>query len=202
MVWPSLISSFLVVCLRSWSLKGDRRGAVGSSGMAGLEGSREEGPGVVTGSFSESELVKPVSLWTKSLKVLASAWTKVVGDGDDGDEIMVWWWRWWWWWRCLSILLEKVKRETEVDVFICLWEKNFLLKIMGDRNKFKVSLRDCVRVYSYVHLYLYLYLLTMYWGLIIRRRVFWIHCFSQIIDWIFYCMFTSMTGFKLSGLNS
>jgi len=32
-VKPSLISSFLEVCLRSWSLKGDRRGPVKSTGL-------------------------------------------------------------------------------------------------------------------------------------------------------------------------
>ncbi|KAG6770840.1 hypothetical protein POTOM_026539 [Populus tomentosa] len=68
-VRPSLISSFLRVCLRSWSLKGDRRGAVKSTG---LRDGFEEESALVTGSLCVS-LAKPVSFWTRSLKVFMSA---------------------------------------------------------------------------------------------------------------------------------
>ncbi|KAJ6915325.1 hypothetical protein NC651_017353 [Populus alba x Populus x berolinensis] len=52
---PSSISSFLKVCLRSWSLKGDRRGAVKSTG---LRDGFEEESGLLTGSLCVS-LAKP-----------------------------------------------------------------------------------------------------------------------------------------------
>ena len=80
MVRPSLILSFLMVwvCLRSWSLKGDWRGPVGSPGVNSLEGCFE---GTVTRSLSES-LDKSVSFRTRSLKEFMFACTKVVAFDD------------------------------------------------------------------------------------------------------------------------
>ncbi|KAL0016582.1 hypothetical protein SO802_003651 [Lithocarpus litseifolius] len=72
-------------CLRSWSLKGDRRGPVGSPGGNGLEGCFE---GTVTGSLSESP-DKPVSFCTRSLKEFVSACTKVVAVGEFMELVVL-----------------------------------------------------------------------------------------------------------------
>jgi hypothetical protein len=65
-------------------LKGDRRGPVKSTGLR--DGFDEESA-LVTGSLCAS-LAKPVSFWTRSLKVFMSACTKVVGDvrGEEEEE--------------------------------------------------------------------------------------------------------------------
>lgn len=73
------------VCLRSWSLKGDRRGPAGSPGVNGLEGCFE---GTVTGSLSESPDM-PVSFWTRSLKEFVSACTKVVAVGEFMELVVL-----------------------------------------------------------------------------------------------------------------
>ncbi|KAF2313042.1 hypothetical protein GH714_008870 [Hevea brasiliensis] len=65
---------------------GGERGPVGSTGWESFE---ESLAGRVTGSFSESLLVKPVSFWTRSLKVFASAWTKVVGEVGERYSVHV-----------------------------------------------------------------------------------------------------------------
>ena len=73
------------VFLRSWSLKGDRRGPAGSPGVNGLEGCFE---GTVTGSLSESP-DKPVSFCTRSLKEFVSACTKVVAVGEFMELVVL-----------------------------------------------------------------------------------------------------------------
>lgn len=75
MALPSLISSFLTLCLRSWSLKGGRRGPM--SAEVGLGAARRVGR--VTGSLGEAESGEaPVRCWTTARKLDGSAWTKVV----------------------------------------------------------------------------------------------------------------------------
>lgn len=66
---PSLISSFLKVCLRSWSLKGDRRGPVKPTGPWN---DFDEECTLVSGSRCVSP-AKPVNFWTRSLKLFVSA---------------------------------------------------------------------------------------------------------------------------------
>lgn len=87
------------VCLRSWSLKGDRRGPAGS--VNGLEGCFE---GTVTGSLSESP-DKPVSFCTRSLKEFVSACTKVVAVGEFMELVVL---------ECFSI-----PERMKVFVFLC-----------------------------------------------------------------------------------
>lgn len=74
-----------MVCRRSWSLNGERRGPVEESTELGRADART---GRVTGSFSGESTAAPVSFWTRSRKVVASAWTKVVevGGGVGGEE--------------------------------------------------------------------------------------------------------------------
>ncbi|KAJ4707745.1 hypothetical protein OWV82_017818 [Melia azedarach] len=84
--------------------------------MEGLE-LEEDLEGWVTGSLSVSELVKPVSFWTNSLKVVVSAWTKVVGAGEAGDEITVCW--------CLSMVKKKNQQERNYEIL----ERNWSCKI-------------------------------------------------------------------------
>lgn len=69
----SAISSFLMFCLLSWSLKAGLRGPI-SAGT----GLREERVGIGTGCLEKVSGVAPVSFWTRARKVEGSAWTKVV----------------------------------------------------------------------------------------------------------------------------
>lgn len=130
-VGPSLISSFRIVCRRSWSLNGDRRGPVWWS-VAGGKGFEEESlERWVTGSFSEWP-EKPVSFWTRSLKEFGSAWTKVVGEVDGGGEEMVV--------RCFSI----GEREREREGVECFWAfGNYFLTSEDDLYNGTYKLASC-----------------------------------------------------------
>lgn len=83
MVEVRLSSSFLVVCLRSWSLKAGLRGPI-SDWVVGLGLVKREGR--LSGSFwAEGSSGAPVSFWTTARKVDGSAWTKVV-VGETGSD--------------------------------------------------------------------------------------------------------------------
>lgn len=108
----SAISSFLMLCLLSWSLKAGLRGP-----MSADTDLREGRAGTVAGCLVSG--VAPVSFWTSARKVDGSACTKVVWAGldpwSDGEDLLV------------AIIIKR-ERERESRAFsVCI----YLLDLRG-----------------------------------------------------------------------